>query len=179
MSFPHRLMSTAAALCLAGCAANVVKSGPDAQAAIHLPPAASKGVVLAVTGSTTATQSKDWADFKGAFRGAVAAEAAAANMPFSMEEGEPRATGQDGTLLSVYVNDYRYVSTGARFGLGVFTGNAFVDAKVRFLDAKTGQPYGEQQLNTSSSAWQGVFSAMTDKQLQAIAKDLVEDIKPH
>jgi hypothetical protein len=76
------------------------------------------------------------------------------------------------------VNDYRWVSTGARIGFGVFTGNAFVDAKIRFLDLKTGQPFGEQSINTSSSTMQGVFSAMTDKQLQAIAKEIVADINP-
>ncbi len=95
-----------------------------------------------------------------------------------MRDGEPKPTGQAGTLVAVHVNDYRYVSAGARFGLGVMTGNAYVDAKIRFLDLKTGQSFGEQTINTSSSAWQGIFSAMTDKQLQAIAKEIVNDIKP-
>jgi hypothetical protein len=176
---PFRCLFVAAAVSLTGCAATVVKSGPDAAAQIHVPPAAASRLMLSVTGSEAAMKSSDWTDFRVAFRGAVAAEAAAADLPFSMQPGEPQPGGQDGTLLAVYVNDYHYVSTGARIGLGIFTGNAFVDAKVRFLDAKTGQSYGEQHINTSSSAWQGVFSAMTDKQLQAIAKEIVEDVKPH
>jgi hypothetical protein len=37
--------------------------------------------------------------------------------------------------------------------------------------------FGEDKVNTSSSAWQGVFSAMTSKQLAAIAKEIITDIR--
>jgi hypothetical protein len=33
--------------------------------------------------------------------------------------------------------------------------------------------------DTSSTAWQGVFSAMTDKQVQAICKQIVEQLAHH
>jgi hypothetical protein len=56
------------------------------------------------------------------------------------------------------------------------TGNAFMDADVRFLDLKTGKALGTKNYNTSSTAWQGVFSAMTEKQIQAICAEIVKDV---
>jgi hypothetical protein len=54
------------------------------------------------------------------------------------------------------------------------TGNAFVDSKVRFIDLKDGRVWGEQPYNTKSTAWEGVFSAMTAKQVGAICKKMVD-----
>jgi hypothetical protein len=101
----------------------------------------------------------------------------AAGITLVWRDGEARADGEAGTVVAIDVQDYRYVSTGARFGLGIMTGNAFVDARVRYLDARSGTVFGEDKVNTSSSAWQGVFSAMTSKQLAAIAKEIVTDIR--
>jgi hypothetical protein len=173
-----RCLMLAAAVALTGCAANVVKNPSPGAQPVRVPAESAKNLMLNIGGSPTAAKSADWAAFRGEWRNAVAAEASAAAIPFNMQDGDPKPTGQTGTLVSVYVNDYHYVSSGARFGLGIMTGNAYVDAKIRFLDLKTGQPFGEQVINTSSSAWQGIFSAMTDKQLQAIAKEIVNDIKP-
>lgn len=173
-----RLGLLVAAVALAGCAANVVKAPASGSAAVVVPPESRKAIALHITGAPAVLQSSDWAAFRDAWRQAMAAEASAAGIPLTTQDGQVHPTGQPGTLIAVHVNDYRYVSAGARFGLGVFTGNAYVNADVRFLDLKTGQPFGQESVNTSSSAWQGVFSAMTDKQLQAIAKDLVGDVKP-
>jgi hypothetical protein len=59
------------------------------------------------------------------------------------------------------------------------TGNAFVNAKVSFRDLNTGQVWGERHYDTSSTAWQGVFSAMTDKQVKAIGKEIVTTLSAH
>ncbi|NML18540.1 hypothetical protein [Azohydromonas caseinilytica] len=167
-------MLPVAVIALSGCAANVVKSGNND---IRVPPEAAKKIVLSVSGAPTVTGSADWAPFRGELRNAFANEAEAAGIAFTMGDGTVKPTGEAGTLLSVQVNDYRYLSTGARYGLGIMTGNAFVNANVRYLDLKTGRSFGEQTVNTSSTAWQGVFSAMTDKQLQAIAHDVVGEIR--
>ena len=82
-----------------------------------------------------------------------------------------------GTLLVVNINDYRYLTPGARYGFGVMTGNAFIDSSVEYRDLKTGAVLGEKRFNTTSSAWQGVFSPMTDKQVQAIATEIAGEIK--
>jgi hypothetical protein len=81
-------------------------------------------------------------------------------------------------LLSVYVNDYRQVGIGARIFLGVMTGNAYIDAKVGFLDLNGSERFGEQAYNTSSSAWAGVFAKMTPQQVDQIASDIFGSIKP-
>ena len=163
---------------LAGCAATVQR-GPTADAApIRIPAESSRNIVMNVTGSSVATESDDWEPFKGEWRAAMAAAAASRGAGFSTQEGAPRATGQPGTLVIVDVNDYRYLTPGARFGLGVMIGNAYVDAKVRFADLKTGASLGERTYNTSSSAWQGIFSAMTDKQVQAICREVIAEIDP-
>ena len=88
--------------------------------------------------------------------------------------GAARPTGEPGTLLGMYVNDFRYVSTGMRLGIGVMSGNAFIDANTRFMDLNNGALWGERPYVTRSSAWEGVASAMTGKQAQAICKNMID-----
>jgi hypothetical protein len=94
-------------------------------------------------------------------------------------EGEPKATGEPGTLLVVDVADFRLLTASARVGLGVMTGNAYVQAKVSFRDLKTGDTWGEQKYDTTSTAWQGVFSPMTEKQVRAICKEITSELTAH
>jgi hypothetical protein len=89
----------------------------------------------------------------------------------------PRPFGEAGTMLAVHVNDYRMVGIGARLFFGVMTGNAYIDAKIRFSDLQTGKPFGEQDYNTSSSAWEGVFGKMTLQQVDAIAGGVFRGLK--
>lgn len=170
-------MLVSGGLLLGGCAATVQRGAGDG-AALSVPAQAAQQVVLNVTGSPTATQSADWEQFKGEWRAAMKSAAAAAGIGYAAQDGKPVPTGNPGTLLVVHVNDYRYVSSGARLGLGVMTGNAFVDARVQFLDLNSGARFGERSYNTSSSAWQGVFAPMTSKQIEAICKEIVAQIKP-
>lgn len=162
---------------LAGCAATV-QQGSTAGAPLPARTEAAQNVVLNVTGSSVSTQSDDWEPFKGEWRSAMAAAASARGAAFSVQEGSPRPTGEAGTLVVVDVADYRYLSTGARIGLGAFSGNAYVDSTVRFLDLRTGAVLGQRDYDTSSSAWQGVFAPMTGKQVQAIAEQVMADIAP-
>jgi len=164
----------AATIALTGCAAAVVKA-PNA-APLRIGPDASKAIVMNVTGSTTATQSTDWEQFVGEWRAAMKNEATAAGASFAEQEGEPKPTGAPGTLIVVDVSDYRYLSPGARYGFGIMTGNAFIKSKVQFRDLAAGGLLGERSYDTSSTSWQGIFSAMTEKQVQAICKQIVDEI---
>ena len=166
------------AVLLGGCAASV-KTGPTDDRPLQVPASANKNVVLNVTGSGIATSSKDWVQFKQAWHDAMQAAVAPSGAKLSFQDGTPRHTGNTGTLVVVNVNDYRYVSAGARFGLGVMTGNAFIDAKVRFVDLRNGTNFGERSYNTSSSAWEGIFSAMTSKQIEAICQQIAGEMKLH
>lgn len=163
----------AAALALAvlgGCAANVKKD--TAAAPLQLAADSSRAIALNLDGSKVATEAKDWDAFKGEWQRAMREASSAAHVTY-VEAGAAQASG---TQVSIYVKDYRYISTGARVGLGIMTGNAFVEADARFSDLKSGQSLGERHYNTSSSAWQGVFSAMTAKQIDAICKEIVAEI---
>jgi hypothetical protein len=167
------LMLASLAILVAGCASTVQKSGQSAPMAVGA--AAGKSIVLNVTGSTTSTTAEDWNDFKGLWREACRKDAAAAGAVFSMQDGEPKPTGDAGTLVVVDVADYRYISNGARIMLGVMTGNAYINAQVTFRDLKSGDVRASETYDTKSSAWGGVFAAMTTKQVSAMCHELVAE----
>jgi hypothetical protein len=166
----------AAAALLAGCAATVTTQGGARQASLAVPSASARLLVVHFTGSDEVLKSKDWEALKGEWRGALKTAAEAKGMTVRFAETAPSAAAEDGTVAAVRVADYRYVTPGARYGFGVFTGNAFMDARVDFQDLRSGRAFGQRQYNTSSSAWQGIFSAVTDKQLAAISAQMVDEI---
>jgi hypothetical protein len=170
---------------LAGCASTQPGSStpqaatpaPAAQKPLSIPPASTKKLVLVMSGSKTSTEAKDWGNFKEEWRATFAGHAKDAGVAFSMQEGEARATGDAGTLVSVYVNDYRMVGIGARIWLGVMSGNAYIDAKASYSDLKAGKAFGSRDYNTTSSAWHGVFGKMTPQQVDAIAAQVFSELK--
>jgi hypothetical protein len=171
-------LSLTLGLTLTGCAASVTKS-TSSDATIRVGHDSSKKIVLNVTGSDVATQSKDWEQFKALWRSSMQDESAAIGAAFLAQDGVPKTTGEPGTLVVVDVADYRYLSAGARIAFGMMTGNAFINSKVQFLDLATGAALGERSYDTTSSASQGAFSAMTDKQVRAICKEIGDQIGLH
>jgi len=165
----------AGALLLSGCAATVHKS--SAEAPLKTSAASAKNITMNVTGPRQITDSADWEQLKGEWRAAMKSAAASIGAAFSPQEGKPQPTGEPGTLVVVNVNDYRYISPGARYGFGIMTGNAYLDSTVQFMDLQTGAVLGSRTYNTSSSAWQGAFSPMTEKQIQAIAVEIANEVK--
>ena len=158
--------------------AAVATAVPSAQAqAVRVPAESAKKVVLNMTGAKASLDAKDWASFKEEWRATFADHAKDAGIAFAMQDGEPRAVGEPGTLLTVYVNDYRQVGIGARIMFGIMTGNAFIDAKVSFSDLNTGQRFEDQAYNTTSTAWAGVFAKMTPQQVDAIGSGVFGEIK--
>jgi uncharacterized lipoprotein YmbA len=145
---------------------------------VRVPAAAAKKVVLNMTGPKTVTEAKDWASFKDEWRSTFGDHAKAKGITFVMQDATTKLAAEPGTLLNVYVSDYRQVGIGARIFLGVMTGNAFIDAKVAFADLSGGNAFGEQVYNTSSSAWGGVFSKMTPQQVDQIATEIFASISP-
>jgi hypothetical protein len=117
-----------------------------------------------------------WENIKSIWQDAIEEEATAIGARYTSQEGEPRHTNEIGTLILVYVNNYRYMSLGERFAIGR-TGNAFVDVKVEFRDLQSGSVLGDRRYKSSSTPWAGIFSAMTKKQIRAICKEIVDTIK--
>ena len=172
---------------LSGCASTPPgNSAPQASTAtptvqkplpLPIPAASTKKLVLVMSGAKASTEAKDWANFKEEWRATFAAHAKDAGIAFAMHDGEARLSSDAGTLLSVYVNDYRMVGIGARIFLGVMSGNAYIDAKANYSDLKAGSPFGTRDYNTSSSAWQGVFGKMTPQQVDLIATQVFSELK--
>ncbi|RYG11814.1 MAG: hypothetical protein EON92_09720 [Burkholderiales bacterium] len=142
-----------------------------------MPAASAKTLALNMSGPKAVTEAKDWAAFKEEWRATFAEHAKQQGIAFSMQDGAARPAGNAGTLLAVHVNDYRMVGIGARIFFGVMTGNAYIDAKAVYQDLQTGAPFGDQVYNTSSNAWHGVFAKMTPQQVDAIAADVMGQLK--
>jgi len=157
-----------------GCASTVQKS--DQGSATYVGTKSGRAVVLNVTGSTTSLVSKDWKDFRNLWREPCAHESAAAGDTFTMQDSDPTPTGEDGTLVVVEVVDYRYISTGTRIMFGVMTGNAYINAHVTFRDLKSGDVRATKTYDTTSSAWGGIFSGMTTKQVSAMCHEIFGEI---
>jgi hypothetical protein len=130
-----------------------------------------------MTGPKNVVEAKDWAEFKREWRETFAEHAKAAGIEFSFAEGDPQPGSEDGTLLLVTVADYRIVGIGARIWFGIMTGNAFIDARIRFASLRDGTTFGEQQYNTTSSAGGGVFAKVTPQQVDTIASNVFMDLK--
>jgi hypothetical protein len=122
-------------------------------------------------------QSQNWIPLVAEWQKAMTEATDTMATRLSVQDGEPRATGEPGTLVAVYVNSFRYVSPGARFAVGVFTGNAHINSTVRFMDLKTGELMGERSYSSASRGIQGVFAPMTDRQVRAMANQIVAEIK--
>ena len=145
---------------------------------VNVPRESAKKAVLVMTGTQVSLGATDWGEFKEEWRATFAEHARDAKIAFALHEGTARPAAEDGTLVTVFVNDYRKVGIGSRVFFGIMTGNAYIDAKVTFSDLKTGRVFGEQVYNTSSSAWHGVFAKMTPQQVDAIATGVFGELKP-
>lgn len=168
---------TLALIVLSGCAATVHK--PTDLKPIVVGKDAAKNIVLNMSGSKDSTASSDWEPFKELWRQALKEDAVILGASFAAQEGDAKSTGEPGTLLVVDIADFRYLSAGMRYGFGIMTGNAFVRAHISFRDLQSGDMWGERDYDTTSTAWEGIFSAMTEKQVRAICQQIITDLSGH
>ncbi len=152
-------------------------TGPRIAAPVAIPAASSRKVVLTMTGSKQVVEAKDWADFKREWRDTLGEHAKAAGVAFSFVEGDVAPRAEDGTVIRVDVADYRIVGIGMRIMFGIMTGNAYIDAKVKYLNLRDGTAFGEQQFNTSSSAGAGIFAKVTPQQVDQIGTEVFRNLK--
>lgn len=169
------IMLASCAMALTGCAVRM--EGAENHKPIAVGAAATKKVVLGIDGSAVATGADSWPKMKEAFQENCQEEAKTAGLQLAFQDGAARPTSEPGTLLALYINDFRYISTGMRLGIGIMSGNAFIDANTKFLDLQTGTPWGERPYTTRSSAMEGIGSAMTAKQAQAICKNMFDVVR--
>lgn len=160
---------------MVGCAATVKRPGPPVEA-LAIPTSATSTIYLLVKSEQGHDRSDDWELFRAEWRTAMAGAASVAGRRFVHVDVMPANFDEPGTFVVVDVNDYRYLSAGARYGFGVMTGNAYIDADAEFYVVPEMQSAGVRKYATSSTAWQGIFSAMTSKQVEAIAGQMLKDI---
>jgi hypothetical protein len=146
-------------------------------APVSIPAASSRNLVLVLTGPKNIVESKDWTEMKREWRETFAGHAKDAGMTYAFADTAPAPGAAEGTLLLVNVNDYRIVGIGMRILFGIMTGNAFIDAQLSFNNLRDGSKFGEQQYNTSSSTWAGVFAKMTPQQVDQIATSVFAEFK--
>ena len=158
---------------LSGCAASVKSGGTEALA---IQDSAKRNLVLNLQGTSKVQQNEDWPQLKQEWKEALQYEATQAGYRLSDAQASS-PSGQDGVGIKVNVTNFRYLTPGSRYGAGVMVGNAWINSSADFTDLKTGQLIGTRTYDTSSSAWEGVMSAMTQEQVEAIAKQIISDIK--
>ena len=164
-----------AAAVLTGCAATVNRASDEAPL-IAAAPIATKRVVLEIKGPSGADSGADWDAFKEEWQTSLTAALAAQGATFTFSTSTEPAVSAAAILLKMQVNDYRYVSQAKRYAVGVFSGNASLDIEVEFIEIPSNKRLGKRKYAASSSALQGVFAAMTPKQVEAVAKEIVQVI---
>lgn len=172
-----KLASTAVIIFLAACGTMKVDLSPSNGPKITVSAAAAKRMIMVLDGSAAAIESKDWSAFKAEWQKAMTASAATVGATVRYQDtAAVEGVSEPTTLVVVHVNDYRYITQSARFAVGIMTGNAFVDADVSALELPGKTSAGARQYKTTSSAGQGIFSPMTEKQLAAISDDIVREL---
>ncbi len=170
-----RFLFLATLIALSGCAATV-KQADSLEASAVAPSAPARKVALQVGGDEKVESSKDWQSFLAEWRVAMAAATSNAGLDFTYFEGTVPVQPEATILVRVKVNNFRYVAPGSRYGFGVMTGNAYMNLDVDFIELPMNKPLATRKYSTSSSAWEGIFSAMTDKQVRAVSDQIVNGI---
>lgn len=178
-----------AALLVGGCAtkradspsaapvATATETTPRIATPVSIPAASARKVVMSMTGSKQVVEAKDWTDFKREWRDTFSDHAKASGIAFAFVDGDIQPQPEDGTIVVVNVADYRMVGIAARVMFGIMTGNAYIDAQVKFASLREGKVFGEQQYNTTSSASGGVFAKVTPQQVDTIATEVFRDLQ--
>ncbi len=113
-----------------------------------------------------------WDRFKASWRAAIEKEASSYGYSVTEQVGPITTTSTPGLLLVIKVDDFLYVSDPES------DEDAWVDARVIYLDSQTAKEYGERSYNTNASSWESISAAMTNEQVQALAKRMVDEIRP-
>lgn len=166
---------------LYGCAAKVTKqedSGlPRAEQKLGLNPSVAKKVIFLIDGNDSVKSGKHWELFLEDWNSSMTAATTEANIGFMMIGSEDKIPSEVATLVRVTVNDYRYMAQWARYMVGVLAGNAYMDVTVEFLELPSRKQLASRSYKTSTSGGQGIFSAASPKQIEAVSVEIVGEIK--
>lgn len=163
---------------LAGCATKVTQTAIAPTLATSSKAAKVPGgtVVAIMSANDDVKARSDWSDFLEQWQKSLtnAAEDQAVSFIFANDESSMPANAA--VLVRIHVNDFKYVSQVKRYMLGVMAGNATMDVDAKYISLPANEPFGAKNFNTSSSGWEGIFSAMTPKQVEAVSNMIVKEV---
>lgn len=160
---------------LGGCAATVTQA-PAAAPGAAASEAATRRVIVALIATPAVREASNWQAFREEWQTAMTAAASQLGVGVTVVVGDEVPAAAPAVLVRLKVNDYRYVSQAARYGAGVFTGNAHMNLDAEFIELPGRRLWKTRKYETASSAWQGVFSAMTPKQVEAVSGEIMKEV---
>jgi hypothetical protein len=185
----------AIALLLAACGASVKQAAPQLPAA-QVPPAQgavqgaaqsaaqsaarsmsiAKIVLVAEPADEAVAKRPDWPDLVAALTAAMAKASAEARIEFSTYAAGARPAPEAGTWVTLKVLDYKLIGSDKRFSLGAMAGSGQLDAEATFADLQSGRELARRKYSASSGAFQGVFSAPSERQLDVLSAQVIKDV---
>lgn len=165
---------------LAGCAATVQRpASPDAVAEpVIAVPASTRHLIVVLEPGPGIARDENWQALREEWVTSLSAIAPPKGLRGTVMDNAPARLDAGDLLVNVHVKEYRYRSQAARYGFGVMTGNAYMSLDLAYKAPPDGRVIGTRSVSTKSTAWQGVFSAMTPKQVEAVVTDIVETAAP-
>ncbi len=83
----------------------------------------------------------------------------------------------EGITAVITVEDFKYISTAARFVGGIISGKARLQVRLDLSDLATGKKLGESRMGTTSNNLQGILGATTPRQIDAVAEQIATLLK--
>lgn len=172
------------ALTLTGCATRITQSNQ-----IEAPASANRysttaptsnvklngNVAVLLTANSAVMQKSGWLELESDWEKILPKIASAEKTNAAMISNESALTRNQTMLVKVKVNDFRYTSTAKRILLGVMAGNAYMDLEVEYIQLPSKRVLASKRINTTSSAWEGIASAVTPRQIQTVSKQIIQD----
>ena len=118
----------------------------------------------------------DWPDLLAALTAAMAKASADARIEFSSFAAGSRPAREPGTLVTLTISDYKLIGSDKRFSMGAMAGSGALDAEAAFADLQTGRDVGKRKYSATSGAFQGLFSAPTERQLDVLSAQIIKDV---
>lgn len=168
--------STVAALLLSGCAATVSRTGASG-APLQVNPASTSHLSLQVQPAPGMVSNGDWHALRNDWRECMGQSTGLAGMGYTWLEASAEPPAKPGVLAVVKVQNFRYVSAAARIGMGVLGGDAHINAEVSFYELPDKRLLGTRTYGTTTKFSEGIFSAASRKQIEAMSQEIVAEIK--
>lgn len=166
----------ATAVLLTGCAATVEKASID-NAALSVSPPAKAKVAVKVQAAPGMVASGSWEALRADWRDGMALAAGQHGMTLDWLQAEQLPDNAPAVLALIKVRHFRHMDTAERMLGGALAGDAYVNTEVEFFEWPANKRLGSRVYSASTSFKEGIFSATSRKQVQAISEEIVSEIQ--